>query len=177
MADPAARRLWQHCRRIADAVALPDPFDAAVFVAGLGAARGRPVELLPLRGRHDLPCGLLVTTERADYIAYSADTAPLHRQHILLHEAAHLLCGHRAAGGADLAAASTLLPHLDPTLVRRVLGRTVYTDPQEREAELVASLILTRVTRRARRRGQTPTGDLRSIFEPGSPPETPGAPA
>lgn len=176
MADRAARRLWQHCRRIAAAVDLPDPFDAAVFVTELGAARGRAVELLPLRGRHDLPCGLLVTTERADYIAYSADTAPLHRQHILLHEAAHLLCGHRAAGGADLAAARTLLPHLDGSLVRRVLGRTVYTDPQEREAELVASLILTRVTRRAQSHGQAPTGDLRSIFEPGSAPAPPGEP-
>jgi hypothetical protein len=34
-----------------------------------------------------------------------------------------------------------LLPHLSPALIRTVLGRTVYSEPQEREAELIASLI------------------------------------
>jgi hypothetical protein len=37
-----------------------------------------------------------------------------------------------------------LLPDLDPDLVERMLGRTSYTDPQEQEAEMVASLLLAR---------------------------------
>jgi hypothetical protein len=38
------------------------------------------------------------------------------------------------------------MPALPAALVERVLGRTIYTEPQEREAEIVASLILSRVS-------------------------------
>ncbi|WP_181008815.1 MULTISPECIES: ParH-like protein [unclassified Streptomyces] len=172
----ALRAQWRRCRRIAATVSVPDPFDVGVFIGQLAAARGRPIELMPVRARHDTPCGLLVTTERADYIVYSADTPPLHRQHILLHEAAHIVCGHQQACPTTVSAAAVLLPHLDAGLVRRVLGRTVYTDPQEREAELVASLILARATR-PDRPGLT-TRDvarygLRALFDPAGGPDAP----
>ncbi|MCC9307138.1 ParH-like protein [Kitasatospora sp. RB6PN24] len=141
------RRLWQRCqKRVAD-LELPDPFDAAAFIRLLAARRGRPIELIPVTARPTLPCGLLITTDRADCIVYLADTTPLHQQHILLHEAAHLLCGHHENAEARLGAARALLPSLSGELVTRVLGRTVYAEPQEQEAELVASLILHRVQR------------------------------
>jgi hypothetical protein len=88
------------------------------------------------------PCGLLITADQADYILYCADTTAFHQQHILLHEAAHLLCGHQ---GDTRSWPVELMPHLSPTLIRRVLGRTVYAEPQETEAELLASLILHRL--------------------------------
>ncbi|MFE9421504.1 ParH-like protein [Kitasatospora sp. NPDC006697] len=142
------RRLWQQCRRRVDELELPEPFDAAEFIRLLAVRRGRPIELIPVTARPQLPCGLLVTTDRADCILYLADTTPLHQQHILLHEAAHLLCGHHENPGSRLSAAEALLPNLSGALVQRVLGRTVYAEPQEQEAELVASMILHRVQRR-----------------------------
>ncbi|MET8977042.1 ParH-like protein [Streptomyces sp. NPDC004539] len=138
------KRLWQRCRRLVDGLDLPRPFDTAEFIARLAEDRDRPIELVPVSARPHLPCGLLVTTDRADRILYPADTTPLHQQHIQLHEVAHLLCGHHETSGAATSAVAVLLPHLPPALVRRVLGRTVYTEPQEEEAELVASLILSR---------------------------------
>ena len=129
-----------------DALSLPDPFDVAEFVSALAARRGRPIEMVPVTAKPNLPCGLLLTTAGADYILYSADTTPLHQQHILLHEAAHLLCGHQDDRSALVSAAQVLLPTLPSALVERVLGRTVYTEPQEREAEIVASLIVSRVS-------------------------------
>lgn len=146
--DWSRQGLWQRCRRLVAALSLPDPFDIADFVHALAACRGRPIELVPVTGRPNLPCGLLLTTADADYILYATDTTPLHQQHILLHEAAHLLCGHQddSAGTSLDAAARILMPGLSPALVERVLGRTVYTEPQEREAEIVASLILSRVS-------------------------------
>ncbi|WP_333770418.1 ParH-like protein [Streptomyces sp. IBSBF 2435] len=146
--DRSRRGLWQRCQRRVDTLSLADPFDIADFIRTLAAHRGRPIELVPVTDRPNLPCGLLVTTADADYILYAADTTPLHQHHILLHEAAHLLCGHQDDGATLSSAARTLMPALPPALVERVLGRTVYTEPQEQEAEIVASLILSRVSLR-----------------------------
>ncbi|MFT7870559.1 MULTISPECIES: hypothetical protein [Amycolatopsis] len=141
---------------------MPEPFDAEGFVAGLAAERGRPIELMPVSAPEGAPCGLLMSTERADYILYPTNTTALHRRHILLHEVGHLLCGHVGADvGADgvaidAAAGRQLMPHLSPELVKRVLGRTTYSEVEEREAELVASLLAQRVVRPAEPRGAEP---------------------
>ncbi|WP_416972985.1 ParH-like protein [Streptomyces sp. 4F14] len=156
------KRLWQRCRKLVDGLDLPTPFDTGAFIARLAKDRARPIELVPVAARPHLPCGLLVTTDHADRILYPADTTPLHQRHIQLHEVAHLLCGHHETSPAAASAVEVLLPHLPPALVQRVLGRTVYTEPQEEEAELVASLILSRVA--------TPDPEqarLRSLFGPG----------
>lgn len=146
------RALWKRAREVADTVDLPEPFDAEAFVASLAAGRGRPIELMPVSAPEGAPCGLLMSTERADYILYPTTTTALHRQHILLHEVGHLLCGHTGAdAGADGvaidAAGRQLMPNLSPELVRRVLGRTTYSEVEEREAELVATLLAQRVVR------------------------------
>lgn len=147
------KKLWRRCRLLADGLTLPEPFDAEEFVASLAARRGRPIELMPVSAPTGGPCGLLMSTERADYILYPTNTTALHRRHILLHEVGHLLCGHvgsdAGADGAaiDAAAGRELMPNLSPELIRRVLGRTTYTALEEQEAELLASLIAQRVVR------------------------------
>jgi hypothetical protein len=138
---------------LANGLTLPEPFDACEFVASVAARRGRPIELMPVNAPTGGPCGLLMSTERADYILYPTNTTALHRRHILLHEVGHLLCGHvgsdAGADGAaiDAAAGRELLPNLSSELIRRVLGRTTYSEVEEREAELLASLIAQRVGR------------------------------
>ncbi|MDD1062728.1 ParH-like protein [Streptomyces cocklensis] len=168
--DRGHRRLWRSCRRTVDALELPVPFDTADFIRALAARRGRPIELIPVSARPHLPCGVLVTTAEADLILYAVDTTPLHQQHILLHEAAHLLCGHHDDGSALAAAAGILIPGLPTALVERVLGRTVYTEPQEHEAELVASLILSRVTPQPRPQARTEAARLEVLFGRPEPP-------
>ncbi|MCX3058213.1 ParH-like protein [Streptomyces beihaiensis] len=165
MADDGPRRMWERCRGIVDGLELPDPFDAVTFIGMLGRARERTIEVVPIAHAPHIPCGLLVTTDHTDRILYATDTTPLHQQHILLHEAAHLICGHDKAAPTDSEAASPLLPHLSGALVKRVLGRTVYTEPLEREAELLASLILCRAEAgpHAPPRG-TPQTRLESVF-------------
>ncbi|MGV9295492.1 hypothetical protein [Amycolatopsis sp. NPDC003676] len=138
------RKLWRRCRKLADDLELPEPFDPAEFVRGVAASRGRPIELLPARAVVGGPCGLVMSTDRADYILLPANTSALHRQHILLHEIGHLVCGHSGGGDVDVGA---LLPTLSPELVQRVLGRSVYTEVQEQEAELLATLVAHRAAR------------------------------
>ncbi|WP_157856370.1 ParH-like protein [Actinacidiphila yeochonensis] len=143
------KRLWGLYRRAVGDTPLRQPFDALELVERLSVRRGRRIEVIPVDARPDLPCGLLVVTGDADCILYSTGTTELHQRHILIHEAAHLVCGHDQA--PDPAAGTRqLLPHLPDALVRQVLGRTVYSEPQEREAELLASLICARAEREAR---------------------------
>ncbi|MER7705144.1 ParH-like protein [Kitasatospora sp. NPDC097605] len=148
--DGVERGLWQRCRTVAESMPLPEPFGLPALTGALARRRGRPIELIPLSGPVHAPCGALVSTDRADYIGYPVDTTALHQQHIVLHEIGHLLCGHTGGTGLGAAVSQALLPRLPGELVQRVLGRSVYSERQEQEAELVASLALHRVLQRPR---------------------------
>ncbi|WP_371500961.1 ParH-like protein [Kitasatospora sp. NBC_00374] len=148
VADRHGRRLWRRCQQLVADAPLPVPFEITGFLGALSEQLDRPIELIPLPTGVRAPCGLLVSTDRADYIGFPTDTTPLHQQHIVLHEVGHLLCGHRGGlARADDATAGPLFPHLSGELIRRVLGRTVYSELQEQEAELFASLALHRTSR------------------------------
>jgi IrrE N-terminal-like domain len=137
--------LQRRCERLLRDADVPDPFDVDEFCARLAASRGRPLRLVPLPPGSGpaMPCGLWVATRDEDLIHVEPDTSPLHRGHIVLHELGHIVCHHPPAA-VQAAAFARLLPDLDPDLVERMLGRTSYTDPQEQEAEMVASLLLAR---------------------------------
>ncbi|MEU3026942.1 regulator component [Streptomyces incarnatus] len=106
--------------------------------------RGRPLVLkeLPEQAAIAGACGLWLGTDDADYVFYEARTAPLHREHIILHEIGHVLCDHHrgtTAHGDELA--GQLLSGLQPHLVKRLMARTSYTTTEEQEAEMIASLM------------------------------------
>jgi hypothetical protein len=76
---------------------------------------------------------------------YEQRTSRLHQEHIIAHEIGHLLCDHEPVSGLDDRTASTLMPSLDPRMIRRILGRrSGYPVPQEQQAEMIASLLLQR---------------------------------
>jgi hypothetical protein len=125
----------------------------------LGVQRSLPLEAIrerveELRGRplvlQELPehvaaigvCGLWMGTDKADYVFYEARTAPLHREHIILHEIGHVLCDHHR-GVTDRAddLAGPLVGDLQPHALKRLMARTSYTTSEEQEAEMIASLI------------------------------------
>jgi hypothetical protein len=90
------------------------------------------------------PCGVWLALSTEDLILFEQETSRLHQQHIILHEVGHLLCEHQ---GELLSAAEELqllLPSLDPGMVRHVLHRNVYSTEEEREAELLAAMIVER---------------------------------
>jgi hypothetical protein len=138
--------MWQECSRLVTDLHIDLPFDSATFVDRLSQRRGRRIELVPIHAQPATPCGILLSTDQADYLCYAVNTSPLHREHILLHEAGHLVCGHTGPSTVDMLPA-VLLPHLSTELVRRVLCRTSFDDVQERQAELFASLVLHRAAR------------------------------
>ena len=143
---PAAGRLRRRCAHLVAGLEIPHPFDVDAFCRQVGQARGREIRRVG-RPLADGLYGLWCSAPTLDFVVYESRTSPLHQVHIVLHELSHLLCGHHPAPVMDDELSRLLLPDLDPRLVRQVLGRTRYSDVEEQEAELVASLILEQVSR------------------------------
>lgn len=118
----------------------PVPFEVNALCDAVAARRGRPIRLMPMTGLAGL-CGMWIATDTADLIFHESATTPPHQEHIVLHELAHVLCDHYPVTLDPAERAAMLFPGLDPAMVRRVLGRAGYTTAEEREAELLASLI------------------------------------
>lgn len=153
MRDAALR---SRCEQRLSRLCVPEPFDLVVFCRELALRRGRP---LTVRGMQSPepgdPSGAWIATDEADYVFVDEDARPLHREHIVLHELAHIIFDHGTATGLAAGDAAALLPSLDSAMVARVLGRSRYTQLEEREAELLATMI----AEKARGASRTSAGD------------------
>jgi hypothetical protein len=117
----------------------------------------------------DTPCGLWLSTPKADYVFHQVATSPLHQEHIILHELSHMIFDHAAVREPAEGPRTRLLPALDPDMVATILARTSYTSEQEQEAETLADLI----GGRAQRRRVSPQSDdtftrAVDVFGPGN---------
>jgi hypothetical protein len=134
------RRFRKRCADLLRTLPMPVPFDVRRLCELLADQRGRPIRLVAMPGLTGV-CGLWAATDTTDMIFYERDTTPPHQEHIILHELGHVLCDHRRTSSSLGSQVEELLPSLDPEMVHRVLGRAGYSSEEEREAELLASLI------------------------------------
>lgn len=111
------------------------------LVRAIAAERGREIVILDsdFSGMQSQLCGLWLGLPQRDLIFISDDLSGIHRDHVILHELAHLLLEHRVVDGATIEEIASLFPSLPPALVSRVLRRSHYDNEQEREAEELAS--------------------------------------
>jgi hypothetical protein len=137
---PALRR---RCAARLHHLALPVPFDLERFCALLAERRGRPLHVRPVAAGLG-PHGFWAATTSADYVFYAEETSPLHRLHIILHELAHIVCAHRPPRLEDVPFPTDLFSDLDPETVRLLLQRAAYSTEEEREAEVLATMLLER---------------------------------
>jgi len=141
--DSELRWLRRRCEDRLHDLDLPSPFDVNVFCERLAARRSRPILLCPMPMGRDVS-GLCVAGPTVDFIFYEEQTAPLHQAQIKLHEACHIVCGHRPIELSEAEVSCLLFPDLRQEIVQRVLQRGSYSTVEEREAEILASLILDR---------------------------------
>ena len=120
---------------------IPVPFDLGHFAAGLERQRDRPIRLRPVSFGPGGLCGLWIGTADADYIYHEAGTTPFHATHIAVHELAHMLLGHQHTAAWERLI-QFLAPDIDRALIQLMLGRSAYSTAEERDAETLASLIL-----------------------------------
>jgi hypothetical protein len=143
----ALRGLRRDCVALLTQLDIPVPFDVRELCRRLAVNRGRRIQLMPVAIPAGGPCGVWLSVNDTDYIVYEERTSPLHQEHIIMHEVGHLVCQHAAAPVLDHETAALLMPSLDPEMITRVLRRTRYSARDEQQAEMIASLILQRVSR------------------------------
>ena len=149
MLDTALR---SRCEQRLAQLPLPEPFTVERFRQALEAHRGRPLTIGAMPGLElGEPSGVWIATEVGDFVFVDQTARPLHWEHIVLHELAHIICDHLGAAAMSEGDAAALLPSLSREMVARVLGRTRYTQDEEQEAELLATMIAQRVDRGDRR--------------------------
>jgi hypothetical protein len=132
-------------KRKLESLHMPPCRDVVEFAQALSAKRGIPLHVLPVTIRPSDPCGLWLSTPEADFITYEAVASRPHQHHIIAHELGHMIYGHQGVSAASSITTQLLFPDLDPSLVQDMLGRSGYTEPQEQEAEMMATIIQDRL--------------------------------
>lgn len=135
------RELRRHCKHTLRALGIQPPLQVHVLCRLLGEHRGRPIHLLPYSLPVPGPFGLWIATEKADYIFFQSETSKAHQDHIILHEVGHILAGHQS-DETDQEFWQSMLPDISLKVIMSALRRTSYDEEREREAELVATIIL-----------------------------------
>ncbi|TQF02041.1 regulator component [Kitasatospora acidiphila] len=140
-------QLRAECEQRLALLNLPHRFGTQQLREAVAALRGKPIVFrqLPPEAGSTAPCGIRVETPTADFLFVERGTSAAHQMHILAHEISHILCDHPGS----LALGDNLVESFgfNPTLVQRMSGRTAYTTADEREAELMATLIRRRAYR------------------------------
>lgn len=91
-----------------------------------------------------------------------AETSPMHRQQIILHEFAHMILRHDELM-QDSNHIRALLPDLDNAMVTRVLARCDHLDDFEVAAETLADMLAARLST-FRRSAHTEPLNFRTVF-------------
>ena len=121
-------RLWHLLRA---AISIED------VVERVAAWRGRPIQVLAFAFPQGELSGMWLALNGLDVVVFPQEASPLRRVAIIGHELGHMLLGH-SPGDAG-AALSQAVPELD---VARYLGRTMYTEQAEAEAERLGTQIV-----------------------------------
>ncbi|WP_405818106.1 regulator component [Streptomyces sp. NBC_01390] len=140
-------QLLKSCEEQVDRLRLPYRFSTRELREAIAALRGKPIILKPLStlGAIDAPCGIRLETPESDLLFYEEGTSVHHQRHILTHELCHVYCDHPGSLEVDASTAHAL--GVNPTLVMRMSGRTSYSTADEREAEMMATIIRQRIYR------------------------------
>lgn len=142
------RRLRASCYDRVRGLPVPQPFDLPQFLASVGEHRGRRIQLFLVPGLaagDGFPNGWWTKLDDEDQIYVEQGTSPLHRDAIALHEVGHMLCDHYPDEILDTTALRQALPDLEPAALAHMFAtRHNYSQIEEREAEMVASLLIER---------------------------------
>ncbi len=136
------RDLRRQCEAMLADLGLARLFDLDELIEAVSHKRRRPLRVrpLPTSAASGMPCGVWVALEHEDVLLVDQGATGVHREHIFLHELAHILCGHEG-DAASRTGVAELVPDLAAQTVGVMLGRTTYDSAEEREAEALATML------------------------------------
>lgn len=147
----ARRRIDKMCQAKLDDLDLPHPFEWSLLVEQIQAQRGRQLWVVPHEGLPVEITGLWVGCRDRDYVIYRADLVGTQRGVSIGHEFAHIVLKHETANVTDHEFLRRHCPDLaDSGTVEHVCMRSDFASVAEREAETLASLLLTQPSRNRR---------------------------
>lgn len=145
--------LRARCQRRVDdlitQIGIPQPWDINDFLDRLERHRGRDIDLCAISWTLGDSTGAWKKYSDHDVIAYAQNTSSTHQDHIILHEIGHMISEHRGRCVLSEDDAQRIAPDLTPTAFAHLLDRSA-GKAEEHEAEIIATMILTR-TRQGRR--------------------------
>lgn len=133
------------CRRYVRSLRLEPYASAYELCDQMSSLRDRPIRVvewpLPIPG----PMGVWIARERDDVVVVQEAATGSHRDHIVLHELAHILCEHEGIPLPGFEPA--LLSGFDdePAGAAPVRFRSAYDSTSERQAELLATAFAERL--------------------------------
>jgi len=128
-------------------VELPQPWSMNSFIDRLEVHRGRQIDLYPFTWTPDLgSTGAWDRYDDHDVIAYAANTTAAHQDYNILHEVGHMISNHARQCVLASAEARTLAPTLGATAFGHLLSTAGFTRA-EKEADMIATLLLARIAR------------------------------
>lgn len=139
------RALRRQCRSLLRELDIRPPLDVHELCRRLGEKRGRPIELHAYPIAVPGPFGLWFGLPDRDAIFYQKETTPAHQNHIIAHELGHILADHPSDENDQDEAATAVrndFPGNDSGDGPRARRRTCYDSDYEREAEVIATILL-----------------------------------
>lgn len=122
---------------------IPRPWSADEFIRRVSTSRRRPIHLLTYPLSTGDPTGFWLSTTGADYIVVPDSATGARRDAIIGHEIAHIVLEHDPQPATQLEGLAALAPNSSPELVARFLPRHGYQAGIEREAETLATRLIT----------------------------------
>jgi hypothetical protein len=129
---------------------IPTPWSADEFIEQVALSRGRPIHLLTYPLSTGDPTGYWLHKDTADFIIVPDRANGARRDAIIGHEIAHIVLGHEPQPTTNLRGLSELVPNLSPDLVTLYLPRHGYNVEIERQAETLATHLITYIETRSR---------------------------
>ncbi|WP_261992667.1 hypothetical protein [Streptomyces sp. adm13(2018)] len=157
----------KECESLLADLPIPAPFSVEALVRNMEGVLGRQIRLVPLDdsdGGLGTACGLRVKAPESTIILYRRRSSRNQTEHIILHELAHEWLNH-GTSLTDAEIERYVPERIREEVLRRfpsapIQGRVDFGSPEEKQAELSASLI-----KRLARRQSFTGDDMVSLLE------------
>ncbi len=142
--------IYAKCEVIMEQLDIPRPFTVEAFLAAIEMSTGRPIRLETFEFRSRGRLGLLLRLDTEDLILIDSRARDTRRLQVLCHEAAHIILDHQALTdvldeGQDLNIPDGLLHQWNLERLQEIWHRWTYSAREDKEAEVLADLILERI--------------------------------